>query len=296
MEFSGMKKAKCLVTGGSGFIGSHIIDKLKERDYQIFNFDRVNGYNICNWRMVHNIIDRYDPDVVFHLAGILGTSELMQKVLPAEKINVQGTLNVLDVCATRKIPIVFASKLNPPDWINPYTITKQACDAYCKMYQQQWQAKICILKPLNVYGPRQKPHPVQKYVPTFIDRAFKNESLPVWGTGQQFVDPVYVNDVAEAFVRAWEKERWGLTIEIGLGSNIPVLEVAETVLELIQSESKIEFLPMRPGEPEPHAFPVIANTHNMEKFLNIHPKRMFNLVDGLTETISWWKKHAVKDG
>lgn len=279
-----------MVTGGSGFIGSHLIDKLKAQKHKVFNFDRLEGYDIRSWHNLVDCVDRFKPDVIFHLAGILGTSELMEKVVNSEQINVIGTLNVLEICRYRKIPMLFSSKINPPDWVNPYTITKQACDTYCKMYQAQWDLKICVLKPLNVYGPRQKARPVQKYVPVFIQKALKGEALPVWGTGNQLVDPVYVEDVAEAMLRAWEKQCWGKTIYVGLGKGWSVMQVAEKILQLTRSKSKIQLLPMRPGEPLKHIYPVIADTRMMVKFLDMHSEEMVQLTDGLIKTIQWWSK------
>lgn len=283
---------KALVTGGSGFIGSHLMDKLKSLQLEVVNYDKEDcfSHDIRDLGSLHGIVKAFQPDIIFHLAGLLGTSELMECVREAEEINVIGTLNVLDICKEFNVPLVFASKINPSDWINPYTITKRTCDAYCKMYEKQWNLKICLLKPLNIYGPRQKAYPVQKYVPTFIQKALKNKPLPVWGTGNQKVDPVYIEDVVAAMIRAWEKQCWGKTIQVGLGKGWSVMQVAEMILELTQSKSKIELLPMRPGEPVKHGFPVIADTRMMEKSLNMHPEKMVQLVDGLVKTISWWSK------
>lgn len=282
---------KALVTGGSGFIGSHLIEALKERGHDTVNYDKKNitSWDILDYITLRTTIDRSRPDVIFHLAGVLGTTELMDRVITSEKVNVLGTLNVLELCRLREIPLVFASKLNPEDWVNPYTITKRACDEYCRMYEEQWGVKVCIIKSLNVYGPRQSYVPVQKYVPIFISRALKNQPLPVWGTGKQHVDPVYVKDVAEAMVRAWENKCWGETIEVGMGKGIPVLDVAKLIVKLAKSESKIERWPMRPGEPLTGKHRIYADTKKMQELLNMHPKDMTSLEKGLLMTIAWWR-------
>jgi len=161
---------------------------------------------------------------------------------------------------------------------------------YCKMYQDVWGLKICILKYLNVYGPRQKPHPVQKFIPTFIDRALKGKPIPIWGTGKQTVDPIYVEDVVEATVRSWELGCWGETVEIGLGKPVPVIDVANMILELTGSDSKIEFLPMRSGEPLNPKYKLYADTRLMEKLLGLRPEDMTQLPDGIKKTLEWWRK------
>lgn len=281
---------KALVTGGSGFIGSHLIEKLGKQGIDFFNYDIKKGFDIKSYSALYSIIETYEPDVIFHLAGVLGTSELMEYVREAEEVNVIGTINVLDVCKEFQIPMVFTSKINPPDWINPYTITKQACDSYCKMYEEVWKVKLSILKYLNVYGPRQMPYPVQKFIPTFIDSALKGMPIPIWGTGNQVVDPVYVSDTVEATVKAWEKRCWGEVIEVGVGKAIPVIDIAKKVIEMTESKSRIVFLPMRSGEPLKSEHRICADPYLMEKLLGLYRKNMIPLEEGLRKTIDWWKR------
>lgn len=279
---------KALVTGGSGFIGSHLIDELSILGHQTFNFDFKLNRDVRDPFHLQKVVSKFRPDVIFHLAGVLGTSELMERVKEAEEINVVGTINVLDVCKKFDVPLIYTGKTNPPDWLNPYTITKRSCERYCEMYREQWNVKVCVVKPFNVYGPGQK-STVQKYVPTFIQKALEGKDLPVWGTGNQMVDPVYIKDTVEALVRACRHECWGETIEVGSGEGCTVIDVAGTIIELTRSKSKIKFLPMRPGEPLLHEYPVIANVQAMKKLLGMSPEEMVQLPDGITRTISWWK-------
>lgn len=290
--------ARYLVTGGAGFIGSHLVDKLIEEGHKVTSFD-LNPYlqdrahnniagDIRDRSTVEGAVEKVDG--VFHLAGVLGTSELIQNPVRAEEINVIGTLNVLEACSVRGVPLVFVSKLNPPDWVNPYTITKRACDGYCRMYAEVRGLNVCVIKPYNVYGPRQHARPVQKYVPTFIDRALKDEPIPVWGTGKQEVDPIYVEDTVKALALAIEKGM-NKTIEVGTGKPVRVLDVARKVVELTGSGSGIEFMPMRSGEPEKSKTRLYADTRRMRKFLGMNPEDMVTLDDGLARTIDWWRSH-----
>ena len=287
--------ARYVVTGGAGFIGSHLVDELLSGGHEVVNFD-LRPYQRGGVRnVIGDIRDGGavrgavgEADGVFHLAGVLGTSELIRRPVEAEEINVIGTLHVLEACSAAGVPLVFVSKLNPPDWVNPYTITKRSCDDYCRMYAEVRGLDVCVVKPLNVYGPRQRARPVQKYVPTFIERALRNEPIPVWGTGEQEVDPVYVADVARALSLAMERGL-GQTIEVGTGRPIRVIDVARRVVELTGSRSEIRLLPMRPGEPERPATRLFADTRGMREVLGVDPDGMVPLDDGLRRTIDWWR-------
>lgn len=281
---------RVFVTGGSGFIGSRLIDELEKQGHEAFNYDRQ-----CNWKcdisdypVLTGEVGSFNPDVIFHFAGVLGTSELIDDPRKAEAVNVLGTLNVLDVCKVWDIPMIFAGKPNPPDWVNPYTISKQACESYCTMYNNIFHVDICILRFFNVYGPGQTLH-VQKIVPTFIDRALKGEPIPIWGTGFQCVDPVYMEDVVEATLKAWDKRCFRYPpIDIGSGNPVRVIDVAKKIIELTGSKSKIEFLPMRRGEPLVSRDPIRADTRLMGKLLGMYD--MTPLDEGLRKTLEWWRK------
>lgn len=285
---------KCLVTGGSGFIGSHLVDKLEERGHKVHILDIISGSDIRVAYTVNTIVSLFKPDVIFHLAGLLGTSELMDCVRLSEEVNVFGTINVLEACKMFDVPLVYVGKQNPENWVNPYTITKRATQSYCAMYSNVWGLKIAIIKPLHVYGPRQKCKPVQKYVPTFIDRALKNEPIPIWGDGKQTVDPVYVTDVAEALIRAWERKCWNHVIEVGHGKPVTVLEVAGLIRKMLKSHSLLDFLPMRPGEPLFPSQSLYANPRNQIELLDMLPDKMVQLEEGLEKTIEWWKKRKTE--
>lgn len=295
-SYEGASKLKVFVTGGSGFIGSHLIENLNETHHKVFNYDvaEFGPCDITNFHLLKTCVRSFAPDVIFHLASLLGTSELMQCVRESAEINIVGTINVLDVCKEFNVPLIFASKINPPDWINPYTITKRADEDYCQMYEEQWNVKICVLQFLHVYGPRQKASPVQKFISTFVVKALKNEDLPIWGTGEQMVDPLFVVDAVKASIRAWENKCWSRVIEVGSGKGICVSDVARMVIKLSDSKSNLKFLPMRPGEPIKSLYPIIANPYKMERFLGIYPREFILLEDGLKITINWWKKELQK--
>ena len=208
-----------------------------------------------------------DVDVVFHLASLLGTTELFHRIVEAERVNVMGTLNLLEAMRRKKIKrIVFTSK--PNIWKNnPYTITKDTCERYMELYRHVYGFETVVVKPYNIYGPAEDLAEYRKAVPYFVLAAVKGEPLEVFGDGEQTLDPIYVDDAIEALWRCSQvvpKE----IVEIGNGKPVKVIELAEKVLELTGSSSKIVHIPMRRGE-DRQATALCANG-NMQQTNQLH--------------------------
>jgi UDP-glucose 4-epimerase len=290
------KDIRVIVTGGAGFIGTATCDELRTHGYAARVFDIVNDKNedVTDFDSLMRFMEDYNPNVMVHLAGLLGTSELLGMVSEAERVNVGGTINVLEACKREHVPIVFMSKPNPEDWHNVYTITKMTCEEYIKLYRKEFGMDITILRPFNAYGPNQKLRPIKKFCPVFIDAAMKGENIKVFGDGTQPIDPVHVNDIAKVVRMVIDGEVWGKEIEIGTGVPMKVSEFAERVIEEVKSffdtKSIVEKAPMRVGEPEKTTSRIWADTTNMEKLLDFHPKDMIPIEDGLKETVGWYAR------
>ena len=182
-----MKEAKkILITGGSGFIGGHMVNKMQNNGYDITVFDVteptadikysqfIKG-DITDRKIVFEAVQTHD--IVIHFAGLLGTHELVddRKAYQAAQINILGNINILDAALINKTPIYQATK--PNYWNNTYTITKIASENFAKMYHKEYGLPITLLRYYNVYGPRQKTDIYQKAVPTFIVKALNNQSI-----------------------------------------------------------------------------------------------------------------------
>jgi UDP-glucose 4-epimerase len=280
-----------LVTGASGFIGRNLIPQLLSTGYNVVGLDRrtVNTQTIslqrdivaCNFdEILKNI------DVVFHLAGLLGTSELFEKTIEAENVNVLGTLNLLESMRKNDVSkIVFTSK--PNIWkYNVYTVTKENCERYLEMYRSIYGFDVVITRPFNVYGPFQYPLDYRKAIPHFIVASLRNEPLEVFGDGRQTMDPIHVSDVAMALQSCAEKLPIEI-VDIGSSEPIKVNDLANKILELTGSKSKVIHKPMRKGEPL-EGIPLCANG-NMERLLGFKPKT--GLENGLRTTITWYRQH-----
>lgn len=286
-------RKKILITGGSGFIGSFLVEALIRKGYEVTIFDIDEPKftpnvpfvkeDITNREAVFNACKGFD--VIFHYAGMLGTHETVERAYETARINILGTLNIFDAARKYGAMVYYATK--PNYWRNPYTITKITAEEFGLMYRDEFQVPVVLLRYFNVYGPRQKTDIFQKAVPTFIIRALKNKPLEIYGDGTQGTDHIYVEDAIEATVRLFESELMPESaVEIGSGIEITVNEIAEKIIQLTGSKSKIIHVPMRRGEVE-HTR-IQADPSYLRKFLNFKPKYSFE--EGLLRTIEYYKK------
>jgi len=292
-----------LITGGTGFIGYHLTKRLLKDGHNVTILDNMStGKNtidgvelikgdVLDFELVDKSIE--DKDLVIHLAGILGTSEMMEMVIKSANVNIIGTLNILEACKKHNAMMIFSSKPNPLDWVNPYTITKLAGEMYCQMYYDVWGVKTIVLTYFNLYGPNQKSYPVQKYIPTFTEHAFRNEPLPIFGTGEQTVDALFIEDAVEATMRAIKTEgAFGKIIQVGTGVETSVNDVAKLVIKLTNSKSTLKHQPMRAGEPiMTH---LKADTTALKEILKFEAKT--TLEEGLKKTIPYFEERLKKEG
>ncbi len=288
---------KILVTGGSGFIGSHLVDALVLRKYEVTVLDLKPSMDNSVKTIIGSVTDRAlvnklvsECDLVFHLAGMLGTHELVDIAFKATEVNVLGTLNVLDACKKYGTKIVEISK--PNCWINTYTITKIAAEQFTEMYRREHGVEAVIVKWFNVYGGRQplmEEAGYKKLIPTAIVNALHNVDIEIYGDGNQTMDLVHTTDTIEATLSImdnWDKCE-GKVFEVGFGKEISVNESVEKIIELTNSTSKIIHIPMRKGEtPNTH---LKANISLLKDICKWTPR--INLNDGLRETVDWYKKH-----
>jgi len=287
---TGVSRLKVLVTGANGFIGKHLVQRLISNGYSVIAFDKKKG-NIGTEFVQGDIVSfNFEEilegvNVVFHLAGLLGTTELFHRVIEAEKVNVMGTLNLLESMRKNDIEkLVFTSK--PNMWkYNVYTITKENCERYLKMYQKIYDFKIVITRPFNVYGPCEYLSEYRKAIPYFIVAALRNEELEIFGDGEQTMDPIYVDDAVEALMRCAEKLPKE-TVDIGSSEPVKVKDLAEKTIKLTGSKSKIVHKPIRRGEIGPK---YICANNNMEHLLGFMPR--VKLGEGLKMTIKWYREH-----
>lgn len=242
------RQLKVLVTGSRGFIGQPTMQELSRRGHEAVGFDLPNTVLSADGLSAA----AEQADAIIHLAGMLGTAETIGVEWEAAQVNIQGTLNVLDVAADRPVVLIGTGHKGQ---MNPYAITKGAAEDLALSRVQWTGAQATIVRAYHVYGSGQKasaPYgqsPVRKIFPTFACQALTGAPLQVWGTGHQLVDMVWVGDVASVLVDAAENPRPGAVVQAGCGNPRTVRQVAADIIQAARSESTIEYLPMRPGEP-----------------------------------------------
>jgi UDP-glucose 4-epimerase len=234
-----------LVTGGAGFLGQPVLAELKARGHDGYTYDRRDGRDILDPVMLATFLD--GQDAVIHLAGLLGTHELFDRVQDAIDVNVGGTAAVLEAC--HKAGARYVSTTMPSVFPSVYTATKLGAVALERAFHHTYGLRVSRVRAFNAYGPGQKHGPghPQKILPTFAAKAWAGEPIPISGDGTQTVDLIHVNDLARMLVDALEHGD-DATFDGGTGVPVTVSEVAEVVLDITGSKAGIRYLPMRRGE------------------------------------------------
>jgi len=306
---------RILVTGGSGFIGSHIVEhfhghaEVRVLDNLRSGFQR-NLDGLKHEFIAASILDReavrramQGVDYVFHLAAMISVPESMAKPVECNELNTTGTLVVLEEAAKAGVKkLVFSSSAaiygdNPegpkketmlPEPKSPYAITKLDGEFYCKMFADEGRLATACLRYFNVFGPRQDPR--SQYaaaVPIFIDRAVKQEPITIHGDGGQTRDFIYVKDIvaANAFFATQSKSTG--VFNVAYGRKITILELAQKICGLSGSKSEIQNAPERAGD-------VRHSMAGVEKLSTAGFQPQSNFEDGLAATVEYFKGKLAK--
>ena len=264
-----------LVTGGSGFIGSHICElcqgKYKVRVLDNLRTGRKSNLDGLDVEFIEgSVADREDVKkavdgvkYIFHLAALVSVPESMEKIEECNLINSVGTIYLLEEAAkagAKKLVLSTSAAnygdnpISPkvetlfPEPKSPYAITKLDGEYYCKMFHETGKLETACLRYFNVFGPRQNPKSAYAAaVPIFITRALKNEPITIYGDGGQTRDFIYVKDIARANLFMAETSNTGV-YNVAYGKKITILDLAEKIVKLTNSKSEIVFLPERPGD------------------------------------------------
>lgn len=282
---------RILITGGAGFLGASMAMHLTRFGHEVVIFDRKEAKgstsligSIAEYNQIWDALDGISE--VYHLAGVLGTSELIHDNIVAIDSNIVGTVNVLEACREHGITKVFYPT-KPNDWLNTYSITKKAGEDFAQMYRLIHKMDIRILRWLNAYGPGQKLFPVRKAIPTWILQALYDLPLEIFGEGTQPVDLIHVGDLAEITAAYMELPSCsGEVRDTGCTVRMSVNETVELIIKLARSKSSVKHLPMRPGEYQDQPIELLENLSAAE-ICGIETS--VDIEAGLSETIEYYR-------
>lgn len=276
-----MTISKVLVTGGAGFIGSHIVDELVRRNIETYVIDDLSSGSIENLQdhkhnnLLHLIIgdvkkinehmsDVNDIDVVFHEAAIASVPKSISNPSLVHDVNVNATIEILNFCRKKGIKrLVFASTAavygttNGPVLenmlckpISPYGASKLSVENYLDAYNAAYGIETVALRYLNVYGPRQIMNDYSGVITIFINSLLSGQPPTIHGDGKQTRDFIHVKDVVQANILAMESNHAsGKRFNVASGNSITILELFETLRELIKAhEISPKFGPAREGD------------------------------------------------
>jgi nucleoside-diphosphate-sugar epimerase len=303
-----------LVTGGAGFIGAHLVQRLVDdgadvhvltsevsslfpgRLLEIKSDITVHEGNVVDRSAMDSIARKVRPQVIFHMAAFTHVGKSWTRVDECVQTNVQGTVSLLQALhdvgyerflnfGTSEIygdiaaPFQEDAIVNP---ISPYAVSKYSAERFCRMFHRSYGWPLVMLRPFNAYGPGQTP---DRVIPEIIARAFRGQELAMT-QGRQTREFNYVTDLVDGFVRAAVTPGIdGEVINIGCGEDVSMRDLATTILDLMGNPITPKFgaLPERPAE----IMEMRCDNTKARTLLGWEPKQ--SLADGLAKTIEWYK-------
>jgi UDP-glucose 4-epimerase len=310
---------KALVTGGAGFIGSHLVEALLTSGSRVAVLDNLSSGSLSNLEPVKDRIEFYKNDVrqlevltnvaqgcdvIFHLAAVVAVQQTIDDPVDSTMVNDIGTINILEAARRNNVQrFVLASscavygddprlpkeETMTPMPASPYAVHKLAAEHYARIYGELFGVKTTSLRFFNVFGPRQDPSsPYSGVISIFMTRAISGRAPVIYGDGSQSRDFVYVKDVVKALILAADaKDSAGKVLNIGSGSNVTINGLWELIASLAGQQLTPDYKPARAGD----ILRSIASINLAESLLNF--KIDFSLVQGLAATLEWYRGQMI---
>lgn len=315
-----MKRKTILITGGAGFIGSHLAEEYAKGDHTVKVLDDFASGNINNIRDLFNyrnfklirgdirdkeVVEKAmdGVDIVFHLAAQVHVDKSIIDPRFVFEVNTFGTLNVLDSALENDVEVVvYASssevygsaqyvpmdEKHPLNPASPYAASKAAADRLCFAYHNTYKLPVVIIRCFNTYGPRQSGTGYAAAIPKFIRRVMQGLPPVIYGDGKQTRDYMYIKEAVKAYdlVLNSYKNLVGKAINFGTGREVSIKELANKVISLFGRKRKIKPIHVapRPGEVKR----LCADISLAKKELGFEPE--YDIVNGLKEFIEWYKE------
>ncbi len=304
---------RAIVTGGAGFIGSHLVERLSNEGANVLVIDDLSTGHLDNLKVarqfgnvkVHTmdildqdlktVFERFRPDVTFHLAAQASVPVSLADPMHDAQVNIVGTLNVLEATRlTGASRVVFASsggalagpgsklpatESQKPRPISPYGVAKLAAAQYLAMYKRTYDLDYVVIAPANVYGPRQRAHAEGGVVAIFVETLLAGRPGTIFGDGTQTRDFVFVSDVADAFFRAASTRSVGRVYHVGTGTETRICDLYSLVAEATGGPPTPLFEAHKPGDIERSVLDASAAVRGLDW------APWTALVEGITATV-----------
>ncbi len=307
-----------LVTGGAGFIGSHLCEELLKEGNRVISIDNfatgassnishLGGNSefesikcdILDREKTEKILKENTIDTVFHYAAVVGVKRTLENPMDVLNVNIEGTRSILEAALNagcRKVVYASSSEVyghpievperedSPKNVELPYAIAKLVGEKLARVYNDNYGLRTTSLRLFNVYGPRQNSTPYGFVVGIFIDRVLKNRPPIIYGDGFATRDFTFIKDnIAPTIIAAKSRAANGEVFNIAAGKPVTMLDLAELIIELCGKELKPDFQPKRPLDIK-HRF---ADISKMRTILGYKPE--YDLRTGLKITIDWYR-------
>ena len=303
---------KALVTGGAGFIGSHIAGKLLERGIETVVLDDLSvgqeenipksaqfmKGDVCNSEIVRKAL--VGVDIVFHEAARVSIRDSFRGFVDDVRTNVMGTVMLLDCMKESGVKrFIYASSMavygdakylpiherHPVEPTSPYGVSKLASERYVLCFCKQLGADPVILRYFNTYGPKQTFSPYVGVITIFIKKLLKEEDLSIFSDGNQVRDFINVDDVATANVAAMDYKGSSQIFNVGTGTGTTINSLAAFLKTMTNKANKINYSPPQPGEPSSSVADVVLAKEELGFIAR------WSLKEKLGEVIEWNTKH-----
>ena len=303
---------KVLVTGGAGFVGSHVVDRLVEKGYVVVVVDNfctgkrenlnskaeVYEVDIVDSGSVERVFEKESPNIVIHAAAQVMLRKSLQEPEFDARSNIIGTLNVLEACRKFNVgKIIYTStggaRVGEPEYLpvdekhplkpcSPYGISKHSAEHYVWMYKELYGVDYFIFCFGNVYGPRDDVKS-GRLIPVFVDMMLRGESPKIFGDGGQTRDFIYVLDLADFIVDNLEKSCDSKLFHLAYGKQVSVNEVFNNLKEILDFKGEAEKVEAMKGEVRD----IVLDIGLAERELGWSPR--FSLKEGLEASVDWFK-------
>lgn len=306
---------RALVTGGAGFIGSHIVEELLQQGHTVRvldNFSTGSRHNLAPFQGKLEILAGdlreaqdvqaavKDVELVFHLAAFISVPQSMLEPELCFKVNVDGTATLLESArraGVRKVVLSSSTAVygntssfptsedTPLQPLSPYAVSKQVNELYARLYTQVLGLQVIALRYFNVFGPRQRPDSdYAAAIPIFVRKLTAGEPITIFGDGRQSRDFIYVKDVVSANLLAASSEAAGEAYNICTGQETSLLSLLEELSEISPHTPEVRFAPARPGD----IYRSAGNPEKAARAFGFRAQTPLSL--GLTQTMDWMKK------